>query len=54
MTDYRKISHQLTAALSDIIDIAQAAIDKAEEEILSDPDEPTPPIRLPLPPKEDD
>ena len=36
MPNYKQMNHSLLAALSDIIDIAQAAIEKAEEEILSE------------------
>jgi hypothetical protein len=36
MIDYKKMNNQLIAALSDIIDIAESAIKKAENEILSD------------------
>ena len=36
MIDHKKMNNQLIAALSDIIDIAKSAIEKAENEILSD------------------
>ena len=36
MPDYRNISNRLIAALSEIIDQAQAALEAAEEDIISD------------------
>jgi len=36
MINHKKMNNQLIAALSDIIDIAKSAIEKAENEILSD------------------
>lgn len=36
MPDYKKISNRLTIALCEIIDKAQAAIEEAEENIISD------------------
>jgi len=36
MIDHKKMNNQLIAALSDIIDIAESAIEDAENEFLSD------------------
>ena len=55
MIDYKRINNQLIAALSDIIDIAEAAIERAENEILSDENNPSNlTILLPKNKKEDE
>jgi len=51
MPDYRSISNHLIIALSEIIDQAQAALESAEENIISD--EANPPNLHALPIRED-
>lgn len=47
MPDYRSISNRLIATLNEIMDLAQAALESAEENIISD--EENPPILHVLP-----